>query len=381
MKRNFSFLDFLIIIILLLSYIYSTRLLPISQTNAFSALIILSVFVLWSIRLNKSVPTKYIAVTMFIILVIILTQQLNLISLVLLLIFGMMSRDQNQSYKGKDIHRDPIKLYLKFNIIMYIFVVLLYFSVGFNGDVNYNMWRIDGTIFREGIGFSHPNQAMIIWLGCALGILSFATKKNWVKILLFTLIPTYFIFNYTQSRTASLVIYALCIAILIFRKSLEKPLTKKGRNLLSMFPLVCGLVSYSLIFLPFNYELDRLLSGRIVLYKSYYQQSGFTLFGFSFLEDAMIDNAYIQSLLSKGLVFSLLFLIIFSIIIRKNKNLSRIDSIIIIGFFSAGLAETMLFKLEILILIMLIMFRNEKIISFKPNKKSASLKILNITEL
>lgn len=265
-----------------------------------------------------------------------------------------------KEYYKYNRNRNVVTYYVKNNLFLFSIVVFLYFTVNFNSHINYGMWRIDGMIFREGIGFSHPNQAMLIWLGCALGILSFANQKGAIKTFLAVTIPTIAVFHYTQSRTATLVIIALCFLVLIFNKTLNKPLTKLESIAISLYPTILSVFSIALVYLPYRPEIDAIFSGRIKLYKEFYYRSDLSLFGDSALESAMIDNSYIHGILTKGVLFFLVYLFIFFILLRSNKYMTRNDAIVIIGFFTVGLAKTMLFRLDLLILVILVIYRNQE---------------------
>lgn len=352
MYRKVSYLYYIVFIILLFTYAYGAMFITNSVADAISGLIISIIFFLSEVRKGRKFNYKIVFIVLIILIIMLFTRQINTASLLLIIMLGIVANDNST------IVNQATKFYLKFNMILFGLVVVLYFSIGFNDHIKFNMWRIDSTILRHGIGFSHPNQAMLIWLGVALGVLAMVNKKNAFRLSIMILLSTYGVFHFTQSRTASYVIYFLCFLIIFFKNSLEKPLSKVGKLLLMSFPVLCASFSYVLIFAPYNRYLDVIVSGRIALYKMYFRESGFSWFGNSDFESAMIDNSYIQSLITKGAVFTFAFILIIIVLIHRSNSLTRQDAIILIGFFMVALAETMFFKLNLLLLVILIIFRN-----------------------
>ena len=113
----------------------------------------------------------------------------------------------------------------------------------------------------------------------------------------------------------------------------------------------------SVIFSDFAYIND-LFSGRFALYEHYISLSGLNLLGSSFIEsNAMLDNSYLHMFLSKGIVFTLIYMIFVYFLIKNNRKLTFCEAIIIIGYFTAGLAETILFKFDLIILLIIINYR------------------------
>lgn len=352
MKKN-SILYLIISFTVLFAYAANTMLLSLNESNAIITVIILALFVLWVFKNDIRFNYKILGLILCSIIIVIITLKPNLISLTLFLTLAIISY-----HEGKKINQGILLYYLILTMSLFLIVSVLYFIMGFNLNNDISIWRIDSTIYRKSLGFSHPNQATMEWLGCALCLLSFANNRNAFKISILTIILSLLVYHYTQSRTSIYIICTLCIYVILFRSKMEKIITKKWRIFISIYPILCFIISYLIVILPYNFTLDSLLSGRIRLYKEFYNQAGITLLGNSTLENAMFDNSYLQALLAKGLIFTVLVLISFYALLIRLKSLTRNDFIIIFGFFSCGLTETMIFKFELLLLIICVMYRN-----------------------
>ncbi|MCG0740133.1 hypothetical protein IMAU70004_03204 [Lactiplantibacillus plantarum] len=111
----------------------------------------------------------------------------------------------------------------------------------------------------------------------------------------------------------------------------------------TLIPVVLLIVSIAVLFLPYNSRIDALLSGRIALYKQFYQSSGFSLLRNSVLENAMFDNGYLQSILAKGILFAGELMAIYIVIpLWVQKNPSRISVLTFSALCLIGFTETAL---------------------------------------
>ncbi|NLM68160.1 MAG: hypothetical protein GX180_13455, partial [Enterococcus sp.] len=124
-------------------------------------------------------------------------------------------------------------------------------------------------------------------------------------------------------------------------------------------PIGLFLVSLLVLFLPLNQMLNTLFSGRQALYQQFYKQiGGLKWSASSSLEDAMFDNGYLQALLSKGILFSILAFILFIwLIYQYMHKMDYIQFIVFFVFFAIAFAETTLFKFEVLFPVLLVLNR------------------------
>ena len=150
---------------------------------------------------------------------------------------------------------------------------------------------------------------------------------------------------------------------ILFKNKLDKDLGNLLKKMIGILPLVYTFVSYASIYLSKFEYINNLFSGRFVLYEIYTDLVGLNWFGSSFIEEnAMLDNSYLHMFLSKGVIFSIAYLIFIYILITKTKHLSTCDGIILFGYFTAALAETVLFKFDLIILMIIILYKKNNVV-------------------
>ncbi|MCD5507263.1 polysaccharide polymerase [Lactobacillus delbrueckii subsp. lactis] len=215
------------------------------------------------------------------------------------------------------------------------------------GSNNYEMWRGDGFIFRKSLGFSHPNVTMLLWVSIVLTICSIY-KKSERLLTIFVGVSTYFIYSQTQSRTSTYVIMLYCFSILIIGKHVYDRVGKTLSKLLCiLLPILFFLISLYSLLHPYSEWLDALLSGRLSLYQQFYDTYGIHLLNTPELENAMFDNGYLQSLLAKGVIFTIQLLFILTSIGWKVDRM-RIKDILLFGMYiSIAFTETVLQHFEL----------------------------------
>lgn len=345
-----------ILAILILGTVYISNIFIIDSNigNLIISLSIFFIFIIWSLVNNAKFDYSKLLLLLVTIIIIALTQKANLSSLSLLILLLIQISNSTVHIKSN------IKIYTIISVIFFLCMCFLYFVFNVNANLNINMWRINKIIYRETLGFSHPNQAMIAWLGVSLSLLSFCTKRNAFYLCSITAIFTVIVYNFTISRTATYILLVLCLNMFLFRRKLEEEVNVLVKYFFSMIPILYMLISIVIIKLPYNTVVDSFVSGRMSLYKQFFYESGVTLFGNASLENAMFDNGYLQALLAKGLLFTILWLIILTYMIMKSKKTTWNDLFIIIGYLTCGLAETMLFKFELLLLIVLVLYKSNK---------------------
>ena len=113
--------------------------------------------------------------------------------------------------------------------------------------------------------------------------------------------------------------------------------------------------SYSLLKLPINQYLNNFLSGRLSLYQEIYSTFGIHLIGNNDVKNTMLDTAYLQSLLAKGILFTLfLFVTFFFIFFLKRKTQTRLQSLVIMMYFLIAFTETSFFRFVILFPVLMV---------------------------
>lgn len=271
------------------------------------------------------------------ILCVVVTQRLNLIVIAILLIFMIYFNEVNT--KGL------LTVYCVAVSVFLVIIMLDYYLLKNHQNTDIVMWRIDHLITRKTLGFSHPNQFMIAWMGLCIAYLLKIKKYYFVGGA--TILVLNFLFYYlTASRTEFLLVCFSVVAIVGLRKWLEMPLSKFAKFLLAIAPLFLLGISFMMIQFYQNPTLNTYLSGRPTLYKQFYDSNGISLFGSLDLEDAMFDNSYLQLLLSKGLVIGVMYIVIMFRFV-KNNYINLRFAILLAVFYVSGITETLLFKFEI----------------------------------
>lgn len=352
MKKSNVF-NLVVYIIVIFSYLSSVLYQYSSLMSAILSIGVIGVILLWLIKERKQIKYSEIFLICISSILIIITQKFNLISITLIGAIIILLNSQKKNIN--------VRSYLKITVLCFVLVVISYFILGLNKKCDTTIWRIySNTIeYRYALGFNHPNQAMFKWLCIALGFLSLGTRKNIFKISTIIGGLTLIIYHFTVSRTAVVVIFFVIFSMILFRKSLFKYVSSNFRKILSLIPVIFTIVSVLSIYLSKFTYINNLFSGRFMLYKQYFHMAGINILGNNYIENnAMLDNSYLHMLLSKGLIFSLCYMILMYRVINNSKNITRSSAIIILGYFIAALIETMLFKFDLFILIIIIIYRD-----------------------
>lgn len=281
-------------------------------------------------------------------LIVILNRSFEMISLTIIVMLIDIFE-----FRPKINYRKILISFFYMSLILFIIVALLYHFINFNNH-DVTMWRIDKIIYRKSLGFVQPNMASILWMGIFFSFLGILNKKyNRIKILFFTGISLY-IFTYTQSRTSMFVLLFISTLMFVFGKQVNNIAPKKLKILIFLSPILLSAFSLFVLFLPINPLVDDILSGRIALYKQFFSDYGIGLLGHSALENAMFDNGYLQSLLSKGILFFVEQMFILTFIFGNKKYYTYKSLILFLGYCLIGFTETALQHFELLLPIVLI---------------------------
>lgn len=264
----------------------------------------------------------------------------NLVSLTIIVLlnvfFAHYNGDNNLNY------------YIKVSLLLFFLILMAYYLFGFNQSHDVSMWRINSMVSRRAIGFTQVNQAMFAWFGIFIGcVLNPKVKGSAEYIIL--LFSSIFIYYQTKSRTGFIIILLILLFIFLFRKYLDKNVPNLMKLVLVNFPLLLLIVSIWLISQSNNATLNSLLTGRPALYKQYFDLAGITVWGNKIIENKMLDNSYLSMLLGKGIVFTGLYIITLMYLVISAKKISFRTYIVLMLFFIYGLTETMLFRFELFI--------------------------------
>lgn len=299
-------------------------------------------------------------------------RMIKLISIVILLFFSLLPFFIDEKIKKKDL---KIIIFLiifililpKFYISFYIIIIskfiknnkrlkfLLFLSVFFYlltlllnkfGYLETNNLKSairyfeDFKVFRYTLGFVHPNTAMSLLLPIFFLLYYLYYDKVKILISIFIFIIGKIVFNYTYSRTTFLLILLFIFLILVDDKYIEK--------LKRIFLLEGGIIIFFTFFLPYYFRntfLNKLFSGRLILFYNYLTKSQITLFGnkeiIEYYKIYPLDNVYLRTLFENGIIgfISLNILIIYVMkILFRNKDYKavKIFSIVLIfGFMES----------------------------------------------
>lgn len=264
--------------------------------------------------------------------IIIINKDPSMASLILIWIIYDISNNAEIDIQG------VAKSFLITGSIGYVMTLCAYFTIGLNKHADLHMWRINHMISRASLGFQQPNTSMLYALALVMSAL-IAYKASLSKaIIILSITSTLYIFN--QSRTSFLLIILIVVLDLL--------------NITWPFPrilfTILTFVSYALVFLPINNDLDQLLSGRITLYHQYFNSLGVHLLNNPLSENTMLDSSYIQMILSKGLIFTVFFIISLFIILKSKSKLGKT---LALAYILSAFTETTFLHFELLFQVLL----------------------------
>lgn len=193
--------------------------------------------------------------------------------------------------------------------------------------------RVVGNIYiqRNSLGFSHPNTAFLYFFYIILGY--YYISKNTKLFFIVTIISSFIVYKMTLCRTGFICIIIFLLSVLILSK------LKKMRIIRYLFPI---LFIFTLIlaykFGDYNSFLNQLSSNRLYLWKYYISNHlVFNISGNKLVPSYIIDNLYLNIILSFGIVGLILYVIMYYFSgrnVEKNIKLSIIFNIVLIyGIF------------------------------------------------
>ncbi|MDF7639823.1 polysaccharide polymerase [Lactobacillus sp. ESL0791] len=227
-------------------------------------------------------------------------------------------------------------------------VVLANLLTGWGAN-NFEMWRVNGYVFRKSLGFIHPNVAMLLWLAVVLAFCSIEKSKFERVSNLFVAALTYIIYTQTQSRTSTYIILLYCITAFVLGNKIYIRVNRTVSKLVCLIPVAIFAASLSTLFHPYSSSLDSILSGRLALYQQFYSVYGIHFLKTPQLEAAMFDNGYLQALLAKGIIFTIQLLYILIMMGWKIKKMRIKDILIFTMYVLSGFTETSLQHFELFI--------------------------------
>lgn len=244
-------------------------------------------------------------------------------------------------YAGRGINYKAIlKKDIIFKVITFLGVYLGY-RVGYLGNL---IIHRDGGL-RQSLGFKYPTYVMYVVLIIAVEwLLIRGSKITWQEIVMLLFIGG-FINKFADSRGEFIALFIACIGDILVNKS------KKIQNVilnnkiikicLLIFPEIICLLSYILIstintFNPMYSIVNKFTSNRLNIFQYYLNEYGIGIFprklalnylnyDGSWLD--VIDNSYLYLGILFGIVVLLIYLIIFSFLMKNaidNENATLI---------------------------------------------------------
>lgn len=237
-----------------------------------------------------------------------------------------------------------LKYLLFIHSFFYISILILNtFGVFEFNNIRYGIRKFENfEIFRNALGFHHPNVAMflLIPIFSLLYYLYYPKYKKIVLGIILSIVMT--IFKLTFSRTSFLLILLFIILILIKDKYIKK--------MRFLFLTEGFIIEFFTFYLPFYFTtggLNKLFSGRIWLFHHYLTNYKISIFGYKNIvevyEKYPLDNIYLQILFENGILgfvvlSTLIFMTMYILFKNEDYKAIRIFSIILIFGFMEGAA-------------------------------------------
>lgn len=331
-----------------------------------------SILTLALIKKKFSINLITFFITTTITCLIVVTLHFNVINLLVLFLL--------YEIQANGLENNTIKLYLKVITSCFCIIVFMYFVLDFNITNDTTIWRYSARkVFdRKALGYIHPNMAATKWFAIVLCWMLLCNKKKMLKDMVGVLLITYIMYRLTYSRTTTYLIFLVCGSYFILRKKLDDSIPKIFQRILGVVPCIFIIVSLLLAGLSNNLIINEILSGRLVLYNSIIKEYGLSMFGNSAVESALLDNGYLHMLLAKGIIYSIVFLLLFFYVIKKNCAITYRSLIIIGSYFVMALMETSLFRFELLTIVILTLCNDAIRLKEKNSNEKLAKKHLNI---
>ena len=289
--------------------------------------------------LNKSNKLQLIDVflIMFVLLQIVGAFALDRISIFVFFLF----LETQELYSKKSIKTATVIM-----VFFFVVVVMAYYFLGFNESFDLTSWdRVNNCyILQKGLGFTNANRCML-YLFCTSLLILLSTNK--IIVYGFVLGINYVIYSETQSRTFFYAIIAV-IALLLLLKMFK---AEDKKTIIGKLAPMAFLVAFALsVILPLyfsNTVLNDLFTGRLAHNKEFLNY-GLSLFGNSALEEMTFDSSYLHMLLTKGVLYTLMYSYL---ILRKKRALTNKDSVVLVSLFAVSFMEVIFLKYMVMIVI------------------------------
>lgn len=345
MSAKMTFQTLLLSIIIIFSYIIEVM--PNSSLIFNITLCLCLIFYVAFYFWNKKLSTLVILVGITTLILMIMSQNVTRVSLFIFL--SLIYFVNNLDLKRK-------KILFILSLICMFTIITSYFVFGFNNNYDVTIYRPfkDEFVYRHCLGFVHPNIFMLNWLSLCLIYLSIY-KYSHIKMLIILMLTICFYFL-TQSRTVFFgMIFLFFVIICSHILKLNKKLANKNfANLTRITFISMFFISIIASLLLHNTIVDTLLTGRLTINYNMLK-TGLSIFGNASLENVIFDNSYLHMLLTKGLLFVIIYCVIFFSYTKKVKFISYYQYIFLFVLFLLAFMEVCLLKYNVLLAIILIL--------------------------
>lgn len=276
-----------------------------------------------------------------------ITQRPNLFALTLIPVVAFVLQHTDA--------RVMIRRFLKVSGLLFALVVGLYLIVDFNKGYDVEMWRAYSSelMDRLSVGFSHPNRAMMEWSVIAIGVLAFTTVRGRALWALPIAAVTGALYLATDSRTSAGLTVVFLVLATLGRRKFDSPVGPGLRVLAIVAPAGFAVLSFSLVSLTAFPEINALLSGRPAIYAGLMRDySLLAPFGTPAVEEAIVDNGFLQQFFSKGPLLAVFYIVMLGVLIARPKRISRRTVLILFVFMASAVFETTLMSFPHLFLLL-----------------------------
>lgn len=278
--------------------------------------------------------------------------QTELISLAVLVFFMYVV-----DFSGMDS-----RLYSRFYAIPFAIafgmVVIANITTGFNTH-DVVVWQGGVNTFRRTFGFYYANQASMLLCGLVFGLVLLAGQRFVRMKLMLISLAAWYVLDGTNSRTSMYILAVSMGLFFVLGKHSNGIMPKFVSYIVSMAPWLFMGISMYLLLTPYSDELNSLATGRLALYQAYFKQSGYHFLADARFESAMLDNSYLQELMTKGILFVICHLVLLSLMVI-GRRISIRTAIFYISFLCISLPETALQHFELLIPIVISMIDDKR---------------------
>ena len=268
-------------------------------------------------------------------------------TLVVLVLFVVSARRLD----FREIIRYDVKLKL-----VWLGVIILLYVTGIVKNIEGYYGNIKYSVYKQALGFQHPNTLAIFTFTLVMEWLLLRFKSfrvwEWVAILVIWFV----VMGISQSRSTGYSMLFLVFVLMLAKRFPKIIYSKPVRILFVAAPPVTAVLGIVLSSLytrgnTFVRALNKQMTGRIYLQTLFLKGYSVNLFGNDIEPLAQyytLDSAWIRCLLSYGLIFFIIFILLYMWVIYKAMISENIEMAVFSLFFVLmGFGETSMVRIAI----------------------------------